>query len=160
MTALNLEKIVNAHHAAFMAGEPLAKILKEFRAKLTAIGPNFVTLYHGTKNIPAILQEGLRPSKRRRAGCRPSSGAHVYLTICPQRARQFAQMCHPNTDTMVYRVIVPVNRLLPDPISLAEIAHMLPEPIPKSLAASLLFTRCARVSGKIHPNQISLLTET
>lgn len=113
----------------------------------------YVVMYHAAGIEAPILDEGLLAGNGRRKNYGMSESGYVYLATTPKMAEMFGSMAY-NDSFMIYEVIVPVGKLLPDKNRLLYTA---PEDAKgNKLAQSLVYAGSARVKGDIERWQIKL----
>ena len=112
----------------------------------------YVPMYHGTgRNIP-VLEQGLLPTSTKRRRSFQSESGYVYLANTPEKAKIFGDLGN-MSNTVVYEVLVPVIKLLPDKDQLNNL-RAVGANVGNSLAESLVYGGGARIKGSIAPWQI------
>lgn len=116
----------------------------------------YVIMYHAANKNAPILERGLLAGKRNRKNFGMSESGYVYLAVNPQTAKIFGEMAY-NENYIIYEVIVPVGKLLPDK---KRLQYTMPEGVTGgSLAHSLIYAGSAMVKGNIERWQIKQYEE-
>jgi len=116
----------------------------------------YIVMYHAAKNTASVLEKGLLPGNKSRRNFGMSKSGYVYLAVTPVIAKTFGDMAH-NGSYVIYEVIVPVGKLLPDT---GRLQHTTPEGIKgRGLVHSLVYAGSARVKGNIERWQIKRYDE-
>lgn len=158
MTTIDFAGDNQFHHLFYR--EPTPEQVKEFSRFLREHRNEFVWLYHGTaKSLhEKVLKKGLLPTSPGRKRSYQSSPGYVYLSVYQSSARNFGAAAYPGQEVVVYRVWVPIRRLLPDRDQLRNQRLFGGREVGDTLAESLVFGHGARVNKKILPTQLSIWT--
>ena len=145
----------------FKEGLPSAKKVQEINRYLQAnkdkYNPKYVKFYHGTAKGLPIEEKGLLPTSTTRRKSYQSESGYVYLANTPERAKTFGDLGNmSNSD--VYEVVVPVNKLLPDLDQLNNLRST-GEKIGNTLGDSIVYGGGVRIKGKIEPYAVRKLPE-
>ena len=114
--------------------------------------PTYIKMYHATSPNINILEEGLKPTTTSRRRSYQSESGYVYLANTPQRAKFFGDLGNQG-ESVVYEVVVPVNKLYPDTDQLNNLRSTGVK-VGNSLEESLVYGGGARFKGKIEPYAI------
>jgi len=116
----------------------------------------YVVMYHAAKKNAPVLEKGLLPGNSSRKNFGVSENGYVYLAVTPAMAKVFGDMAH-NGSYVIYEVIVPIGKLVPDKCRLQ---HTAPEGVKgRGLVQSFVYAGSARVKGSIERWQIKLYDE-
>lgn len=110
---------------------------------------SYVKMYHATDARLRILDDGLKPTSASRRRSYQSESGYVYLANTPERAKNFGDSGN-GGKSVVYEVLVPVRKLLPDKDQLANQLAVGNE-LGNSIGESIVYGGGARHMGKIEP---------
>lgn len=123
--------------------------LKQHGSRFT---PTYTILYHATgENVP-VMEKGLLPTSDARRRSYQSESGYVYLAATPERAKTFGDLGN-GSKSIVYEVIVPVHKLLPDADQLHNLRAAGTD-VGNSIEESIVYAGGARVKGAIEQWQI------
>jgi hypothetical protein len=132
--------------------EANVKIVSDWlQARRRKYSNHCAVMYHAAKKDAPILKEGLLAGTGRRKNFHISESGFVYLATSPQMAEMFGSMAY-NGHFLIYEIIVPIRKLLPDKKRLEY--TILGKPKGSQLAQSLVYGGSARVRGNIERWQI------
>jgi N12 class adenine-specific DNA methylase/superfamily II DNA/RNA helicase len=117
--------------------------------------PVYTVMYHATDPRLPITDQGLLPTTAERRRSYQSESGYVYLANTPSRAKAFGDLGN-MSNSVVYEVIVPINKLLADTDQLNN-QRSVGQTVGNSVAESIVYGGGARVKGFVAPWQIKLL---
>lgn len=134
-------------------GKDIDRINRWYRElrKRTGFDATYVRFYHGTDPNLSIEDEGLKPGSSTRKRNLQSESGFVCLSTSPDAARIFGELGNSGR-CVVYEVLVPVHRMLPDLDQLVNKRASNPDAlIGLSLGDSIIHSGGIRVRGSIEP---------
>lgn len=120
---------------------------------------NSIVLYHGTSPRNNILSDGLLKTTTKRRLSYQSTSGFVYLAIFPDMAKMYSDVGYGISNSVVYKVIVPIEYIKPDTDNLYNKRMYSPTlDVQDTLADSLFYANTFKVKGNIPPYMISIHT--
>ena len=114
--------------------------------------PTYTAMYHATgENIP-VMEKGLLPTSSTRRRSYQSESGYVYLAATPERAKTFGDLGN-SSKSIVYEVIVPVYKLMPDTDQLFNLRNA-GTSVGTSIEESIVYAGGARIKGAIEQWQV------
>ena len=137
--------------------EKAQEINKYLQANKDKYNPKYIKFYHGTAKGLPIEEKGLLPTSATRRKSYQSESGYIYLANTPERAKTFGDLGN-MSNSEVYEVVVPVNKLLPDLDQLNNLRST-GEKIGNTLGDSIAYGGGVRIKGKIEPYSIRKLPD-
>jgi hypothetical protein len=135
----------------FQEGSPsqykAKRITEYFNKNNDKYNPKYIILYHGTSQNVPIESKGLLPTSYERRRSYQSQSGYIYLANTPERAMTFGQLGNQGK-SVVYEVVVPINRILPDLDQLNNIRSTGVK-VGNTIGESVVYGGGIRVKGKI-----------
>ena len=140
-----------------------SKEYKELSKFLRENKNGFIRMYHGTgKSVPILGLEdrGLLKTTNRTKKSFQSETGYVYLSVYPESAKTFGEICYPyDKPAIIYEVVIPVSELRPDTDQLRNARQFGNKKVGDTLVESLVIGHGARVKGHIPKYMINIYKE-